>query len=95
MHYFSSGPLCGMGLSILARRRRPEIDRLFSHEIPEKILGQRYWTEMDRNPGRLMLWARQSCFGGRTSPHLCLDPRDRWLWKQPEAALWAQTMATL
>ena len=52
-HFFLSSPLCGLGLNLLARRRRLGIDRLFSQEIADKILGLKSWTDTDRNPGRL------------------------------------------
>lgn len=52
-HFLLSSPLCGLGLNLLAWRRRLGIDRLFSHEIAGEILGPKSWTDTDRNPGSL------------------------------------------
>lgn len=79
-------------MNLLARRRRLGIDRLFSQEIADKILGLKFWTDTDRNPGRLCDALGKA---KRFALHLCLDPKGVWLWKQPEAALEAQTRAPL
>lgn len=63
------------------------------YEIPGKILGKRSCTEINGNPGDLVKSGQsKAALEGDSLPTSSWSPK---VWKYPEAALWAQTMADL